>query len=252
MATLNVKSADRVLQLLMLFSEAKHSLRASEVAKDLHIPLSSCMELLATLVNSGFMTVDHDARSYMPTDKVAALGDWLRPGNPLEIHAIACARRVHRELGVPVAVSHRAGLFINWNFTLAVKQVYPGYSIPLLRTLNGIVLLSRMNDVGIIDIVSAHNERFGRQGALHSRDLLARAQSARGRDYASGPSPMFPGVATVCFYLGDTAGPEELLLSIVLPASELAQREARVVGLVRKYIRERPAQPDAQAAPALS
>ena len=238
MASLNVKSADRVLRVLSRFAEVKCSLRATEIARDLGMPLSSCAELLATMVGGGFLSLDTADRSYLPTEKVKVLGDWLRVQNPLERSAIDCARRIHRECGLPVAVSHRSGLFIGWNFTQGVTQVSTESSIPALRTVNGIALLSRMSDNQIIDIVSAHNDRFGRQKAVQQSEILSRTRSARNRDYASGPAPLFPGIGSVCFYLSDDRKSEELLLSVVLPLGDLAEREASVVRTARKYIRD--------------
>ena len=58
MASQNVKSADRALQILMYFAEAKHPLRAAEIAKGIGVPLSSCAELMTTLVNQGYLDVE--------------------------------------------------------------------------------------------------------------------------------------------------------------------------------------------------
>ncbi len=236
MASQNVKSAGRALQILMYFTEAKRPLRAAEIAKRICVPLSSCVELLSTLVNQGYLSVESADRSYLPTEQVKSLGDWLRVENPLEQSAIDSARRIYREWGFPVAVSHRSGLFIRWNFTQGVTQLHAGSTIPMLRTVNGIALLSRMSEARVIDLIDAHNQRFGRQHTVSRSEIFGRIKSACDRNYASGPAPLFPGIGTVCFRLDDGRNSEELLLSVVVPLGDLAKREAFVVRTASKYL----------------
>ncbi len=235
----NVKSADRVLRILEQLSTAPDGLRAAQIGKTLQIPISSCVGLLGTMVNLGFVQFDEAERSYTLTDKVRQMGAALTPAHPLEDTAIHCARQLHRELGIPVAVSRRVGLFIEWAFTLGHTHIHPGSTLPIFKTLNGMAVLSHMSEAKIANMIDAYNERFGRQIAVQPRDVANRVQPYRGRDYVSGGPPGFPGIGTICFYLHDSATDEEVLLSLLMPINELATREPAVVQAVRQCVAHR-------------
>lgn len=232
----NVKSADRVLRILEQLAASPEGMRAAQVGKALGIPISSCLGLLTTMVNVGFVKLDSGGRIYSLTDKVRQMGAALTPAHPLEDTAIHCARQLHRELGIPVAVSRRVGLFIEWAFTLGHTHIHSGSSLPIFKTLNGMAVLSHMSEAKLANMIDAYNERFGRQIAVHARDVVSRVQAYRGRDYVSGGPPGFPGVGTVCFYLHDSTTDEEVLLSLILPINELATREPAVVQAVRQCV----------------
>jgi hypothetical protein len=108
--------------------------------------------------------------------------------------------------------------------------------MPIFKTLNGMAVLSHMSEAKVANMVDAYNERFGRQVAVQSREMVSRVQAYRGRDYVSGGPPGFPGVGTVCFYLHDSETDEEVLLSLILPINELATREPAIVQAVRQCV----------------
>ena len=233
-----VKSADRVLQMLSLLGESERRLRASEIGCALNIPISSCMALLATAVGRGFVSFDEGDRSYA----LAKAANFTRAARdtatPLKDAAIACSRRLNRELGLGVAVSRRSGLYIVWDFVLGLSEVTAGASLPLLNTHNGIVILSRMAEANVVALVERHNEKFGRSQLWVTVDLIKRLRSLRGLDHVSGRPPGYPNVVSICFYLADEQQSEELLLSVVVPASKAAALQASVVATVRRSLKQ--------------
>ncbi len=234
----NVKSAARVFAILRDFADKRRPQRAVEIARAIGIPLSSCVALLATMVEQGVLRYDAIDRTYTPTQELRRLGEWLTDDNPLERRAIYFARRLHRELGAPMAVTRRAGLYLEWLYTLRVPRLSPGEVRPLCKTINGLASLSHLRDDEIEQIVAAHNDRFGRQHAVDGAAILARAHVAKGRGYASGAATIAPGQAAICFVMEDEAAGEEVLLTVQVPAGELQQRERRIVSTVSRMIPE--------------
>jgi DNA-binding IclR family transcriptional regulator len=233
---INVKSAQRVFMILRRFAEARRPLRPAELARVLGIPISSCIAILATMVDEGVVWYDETNRSYAPTATLRRLTDWIESENPVEAKAVYLARRLHRELGAPTAVTRRAGLYLEWLYTLGVAKLTPGQTRPLCKTVNGLAVLSDMSDHEVEEFVEAHNERFGRQQRVDGRAMLERVRALRGRGYVSGLTPLVPGLAAICFLIADESDGEEVLLTVEVPGNDLDLLERKVVNAVRRLI----------------
>jgi hypothetical protein len=72
-----VKSAGRVLQILEYFDEIQRTANVVEIAEMLKLPQSSTSALLRSLVAMGYLYFDRMARTYVPSCKVALLGNWV-------------------------------------------------------------------------------------------------------------------------------------------------------------------------------
>ena len=72
-----IKSAQRTLALLELFSLRQRPLRVGEIARDLAIPQPSATVLLKSLATLGYLAHDPIARTYLPTLRVVLLGGWI-------------------------------------------------------------------------------------------------------------------------------------------------------------------------------
>ena len=232
----SVKSAQRVFAILRVFSEEQRALRAAEVARSIDAPISSCVALLSTMVDQGALFYDETTRCYAPTIDLRQLTDWLVEENPLQKKAIYFARRLYRELGTPIAVTRRAGLYVEWLYTLRVTKLTAGQTRPLCETINGLAVLTQMSDPEIKEIVAAHNDSFGRENRIDPTRMLERVRAARGAGYASGLTALVPGLAAICFVIEDDACGEEVLLTVQLPADELRRRERRIVDVARRII----------------
>ena len=73
-----VKSAARVIQTLEFFDEKKCALSVAEIAAQHGWPHSSTSALMASLVTLGYLHYDATRRTYLPTMRVALLGDWVQ------------------------------------------------------------------------------------------------------------------------------------------------------------------------------
>lgn len=89
-STSGVKSAHRTLQVLEIFSDAKQPLVLSELARRMEAPKSSCLALLETLLERGYLYRSSDG-SYYPT------GRWLGHARRIAEHDPVAAQ-VHASL----------------------------------------------------------------------------------------------------------------------------------------------------------
>ncbi len=72
-----IKSAQRTLALLELFSLRQRPLAVGEIVRDLGIPQASASMLLKSLATLGYLAYDPAARTYLPTLRVVLLGAWI-------------------------------------------------------------------------------------------------------------------------------------------------------------------------------
>lgn len=72
-----IKSAARTLEILELFQEQRAPLRLTYIFEKLGYPQSSTTTLLKSMVVLGYLNYDRASRTYFPTPRVAALGDWV-------------------------------------------------------------------------------------------------------------------------------------------------------------------------------
>ncbi len=72
-----IKSAQRTLALLELFSLRQRPLTVGAIARDLGIPQPSASMLLKSLATLGYLAYDPVDRTYLPTLRVVLLGGWI-------------------------------------------------------------------------------------------------------------------------------------------------------------------------------
>ncbi|MFD2580355.1 helix-turn-helix domain-containing protein [Novosphingobium colocasiae] len=74
-----IKSGARVLDILELFDESTSSVTVMEVARALDLPQSSTSGLLDCLLQRGYLQREAPTRAFVPTARLALLGDWVQP-----------------------------------------------------------------------------------------------------------------------------------------------------------------------------
>src|SRR5690606_22901556 len=70
-----VKSADRVIEILELLSEAGAGMRLADVREHLDLPTSSAHGLMKTLEKKGYVQLSRENKRYRLTPKVLELGN---------------------------------------------------------------------------------------------------------------------------------------------------------------------------------
>jgi DNA-binding IclR family transcriptional regulator len=111
-----VKSAPRTLEILEYFHDVRQPLTVVGVAMGLGYPQSSTAALLRSLTAIGYLHYDTKKRTYMPTERVPFLGNWIEPrlfeqgALPRLMHAIG---RRTGQLGVLAARNRDMAQYIH-------------------------------------------------------------------------------------------------------------------------------------------
>jgi len=73
----SIKSAERTLALLELFSQIQTPLTIGRVSRELGIPQPSTSMLMRNLVHLGYLDHDRTQRTFAPSIRIALLGSWI-------------------------------------------------------------------------------------------------------------------------------------------------------------------------------
>jgi DNA-binding IclR family transcriptional regulator len=105
-----IKSAQRALEVLEYFSDARPTATVMDIARSMGYPQSSTSELLNCLVALGYLDRDRDARTYRPTARVAVIGSSVQPELFRKGRLLAILDHLAEEAGVSVTLAHRVGM----------------------------------------------------------------------------------------------------------------------------------------------
>ncbi|CAN5366537.1 IclR family transcriptional regulator [soil metagenome] len=163
----NVKSAQRVLEVLEHFAEFHEPVNVSDIAAHLGYPQSSTSMLLTSLVSLGYLSYDSATRRYSPTLRVLLLGAWMQE-EVLGFGALPFAMdRLRKRNELAVMIGIRQDLQVRYMLSLRrSKKVPPGNLRPICRSAIGKMLLCVESDEMV--------ERIARRANAETPDDHAR------------------------------------------------------------------------------
>ena len=106
-------SAIRALRILEYFERVRGPLSLKMIATHLDIPSSSAAALLKSLADLDYLSYDVETRTYLPTLRLAALGDWV-PERILDDGALSLARRLNERTRETIAVTSLNDLYLDY------------------------------------------------------------------------------------------------------------------------------------------
>ena len=196
-----VKSAKRAFEILEAFSRHRRPLALKELLDELDYPASSGSALMKSLVALGYLDYDGERRTYFPTMRIAALGNWV-PGvlfgdGPL----LGALEDLHRETGETVILAVQSDLHAQYVHVIPSPEplqlrVPPGTRRPLAQSGLGLVLLSAKRDPEIERLRRRINAS-GEGAALTRDEMMARVNAVRARGYAFSRNAISQGVGII-------------------------------------------------------
>lgn len=237
-----VKSAARVLQLMELFAEVRAPLRQNSIVTRLAYPQSSTTDLLKSLVGLGYLNYHRASRTYFPTTRVAALGEWVNHYTLGSGELIGLMHRIQTATHETVALVSQNDLYIQYLRVIApdhpLKFPPPEGTMRLLtQSSAGLVLLSRMSDSAVARLIR-HIDARGR-GEVPRTDvpgLLEQIRGVRLNGYAYLAGIPVPQAATVSLPLPD--GPHGIPMAIGVggATARITRNRDRIVAAMREAL----------------
>ncbi|WP_425297965.1 IclR family transcriptional regulator [Nocardia brasiliensis] len=193
-------TADRALDILLMFDERHLVLTAAEVAAHLAVGRSTAYRYLQSLTQTGFLE-DADGSGYRLGSRVMELARLARRGFGLSEIARPIMRRLATTVGETVLLTRLTGdrvicLEREDSGSRAVRITYErGEILPINAGASAFSLLSWLSDAAVDDILdTTHLEGFTARTPVTKRALLARLQQTREQGYAVSRGELDPDV----------------------------------------------------------
>ena len=240
-----IKSASRALQVLELFNEVRTPLRQNDIFRRLCYPQSSATALLKSMAMLGYLNYDRASRTYFPTTRVAALGDWIThstfgPGRLLEL-----MRDLRDRTGETVTVASRNDMFVQYLHVVVPEHTrafpQPLGSMRLLpHSSGGLVLLSQMADKAVAKLcrhIDVHTH--GTAPRIDTVQLFEQLEWVRHRGYCFLAGLPIQEIASIAFPLSRQPHSIPLAIGIGGGRSLITRKKSLIVeaasGLIQAY-----------------
>lgn len=238
-----VKSAGRVLQILEYFDEIQRPVNVVEIAEMLKLPQSSTSALLRSLVAMGYLHFDRMARTYMPSCRVALLGNWVNHPLFMGGSALRCMEDLQGKTGDAVVLAIRNGIWAQYIHvvqatSMARLQVTRGALRPVAASGTGYALLATLPDAEVKKIAHRINAeaRTGAASSVNTEELLHTLAEVRRLGYAFTTDLVTPGGAVLAMALPVTDGGQALVVGLGGISEVLKKRRTELVAVLRDTV----------------
>lgn len=237
-----VKSVGRVFEVLELFDAQQEPLTATMIERHLNYPQSSTLALLKSMVKLGYLSFDRLDRKYLPTIRLASLGNWLDRSFHGEGHLAMLVDDLAATTGETVCISCQNDLHMQFmHVRLGAQQLilnsHAGQLLSLFHSAVGIAALTERSDPEIERMVQRYNRRVrGAANKVNSAQILQRVRKIRQMGYAIGYDAVMPGISAIAWVLKPEKGKHSLVVSVGGPSDRIKSREAHIIRAARTAI----------------
>ena len=237
-----IKSAARTLEVLELFQELRRPLRLKYIFERLNYPQSSTTSLLKSMVVLGYLNYDRPTRTYFPTPRVAALGDWISHYLYGEGHILNLMDEVFQRTNETVVLSSQNDIFIQH---IRVLQPSHPYKVPpsegtmrlLTHSAAGLVLMSQM-PARTVEKLCRHINAYeqGRSKRIEINEINEQLAWIRREGYCLLAAFPFPEATGLAMPLPQGPHGTNLTLGVGGLNSRIARKRSEILGVMRDVI----------------
>ncbi|GGB36270.1 transcriptional regulator [Tistrella bauzanensis] len=242
-----VKSAARVIHVLEYFDDVRRAATVSEIAEHHDWPLSSTSVLMRSLVTLGYLDYEPATRTYMPTTRVALLGNWIQANLFKDGQLMHLMEWVSEQTGETVVVAARNGLGAQYIQVLQATNpmrmvVRLGTVRPLCWSGSGWMLLSTMDDDTVRKLAQRHNADVAPgNSAIPGRRidiprLIEVIADVRARGYAFSANQVTANGGLIAMLLPTAPGDKPLVIGLAGLTTVLEANLDRYVAVMRDGI----------------
>lgn len=238
----DVKTTVRTLRVFEVFADTKHPLTLSELASKIRVPASSCLLIIRTLLNQGYL-FEEGRNLYYPTGRMREICNMIGEQDFVAMRLNSDIEKLRDETSETVTLAKRQGANLIYLSVAESSQpvratVRVGRIRPLHATATGKALLSLLNPEEIDALLMQAPLEKNTRRTITSRSKLVReieTSSELGWFFGFGES--YPDLAAVSVpllidnsaYAVTIMGPSQ---RIEPNATKLAER---LLPLVNKY-----------------
>lgn len=236
-----VKSAERTLALLELFSREQQPVTVGQVAKALAMPQPSTTMLLRTLEDLGYLHYDATRRSFSPSIRVALLGSWI-DRQFVQAGAIGEALdRLQRTTGETAFLGIQNGSAAQYVMRQHPEHpdrllVESGLYRPLTSSALGRALLMPKPDQEVLRLVRRGNaEAREERNKVNVRDFLAALHRFREQGHAETDGDSRPGFSAIALPFRSPMGREPMAVGVGGRSSDIRRKRRLILGALQTF-----------------
>jgi DNA-binding IclR family transcriptional regulator len=238
-------TADRAMDLLLLFSDQRYVLSAADVARELGLSRSTTYRYLQSLRSYGFLEEDEERGGFRLGPTVFELARVARKGLGLSEIALPVMRELAHRLDETVVLTRRVGRQV-----VTIERVESGsplrlsyergHVLPIHAGASARVLVAFASDAEIDEILASTTlDRFTDRTITDPDDFRKELRKTRDRGYAVSRGEVDIGVIGVAAPILDAGGrPVAGLTAVTLEVRVGRERLRVMVEAVRKAAEE--------------
>lgn len=243
---MSVKSAVRALEVLELFANRRTPLRAWEIGEALEYPQSSTTMLLKSLMSMGYLSYDRILRTYFPTVRVTALGDWVTQHVFDDGKLIELLADVGRACGETTGLAVRNDIYVQYLRVMASSRdgaaeasvrssVTTARMYVLSDSVAGLALLSQLPTRAAERICRLINARMT-AGAprLNVQDMLGQLARIESDGFCLKVANHAPDRVTLAMPLYASRHELPLAIGVCGPAERMRGREREIAAVIQQ------------------
>lgn len=234
-----VKSVRRVFAILENFDRERRPLTAKDIRGSLRLAPSSAAAILKSLVALGYLDYERGARTYFPTMRVAALGQWVPGALFADVRVLKLMQRLHRETGEAVMLATQSDL--NAQYIHAVQGDEPlratvpvGTLRPLTNSGMGWLLLSGHGEADIEKLCRRIDIASGKR--VDRTQLRRRLSQVRRDGYVFSRHTVRRGTGIVAVLLPERILGRVFAIGVAGPVARLEEKETAILASLRRGI----------------
>lgn len=246
-----VKSTMRTFEVLELFEAQRRPLRLQEIHQILGYPQSSTTNMLKSMVVMGYLNYNRSTRTYLPTTKVSALGNWLPGFIHFDGHHFNLVDELQQATNETVSLVSQNDLFVQY---LIVRQPEHEFKMPppqgslrmLVDSTAGLALLSTWSDLEIDKVcrytnyyelnraTSVYDEPA--HGRISASTVIQEVNEVRRLGYSFRAGKPIPEVAAIAMAMKSTAHGIPLAIGVGGLSHRIAENKDAIVETMRRKI----------------
>lgn len=239
MADSVIKSARRVFEIFEYFERERRPLALKDVVLQLGYPPSSASLLLKSIVAQGYLEYDRKTRTYFPTMRIAALGNWVHDSLFGEGAVIRLMEHLHCVTGETVILATQSGLHAQYIHLIHSEEplhfaVPPGTRRPLAASGMGLLFLSTYTAKEVDHLRRRINASENPEPRLKQDELLKRVQAVRSHGYAFSKGSVSEGVGIIAMLLPNGPFGRRFAVGLGGPVRRLERKEKMIVAEMRR------------------
>ncbi|MBI2736683.1 MAG: helix-turn-helix domain-containing protein [Rhodospirillales bacterium] len=246
-----IKTARRLFEVLEYFDRVQQPMSLRDISRHFGYPISSAAALLKSMVAMGYLNYDKCTRTYVPTMRIAMLGNWVQDALFGQSRILALMTRLNEVCRETINVGIQSDLVAQYLHvipscregaspgTVGRHAVAPGVVRPLAKSGVGWLLLSAHSDETIERLVRRMNVRLRDRGErIVLPDLMDEIRAIRQQGYVFSRHTVTRGAGMIGAVLPVQQHGRVLTIGIAGPVERLEGKKKLILREMRRGFEE--------------